>query len=81
MEEESIKELLYQAIEKIDDEKLLSAVYTILSSATQDNEIDVEVSDERLAMLKARESRYLNGEEKVYTIDQVKEKIGTKYGF
>ncbi len=38
MKEASIKELLYQAIGNIEDENLLLAVYTILSS---DNRITV----------------------------------------
>ena len=76
-----IKELLYQTIGNIEDENLLLAVYTILSSGKQDNGYELEVSEERLAMLKEREIRYLNGEEKVHTLKQVKHKIVAKYGF
>ena len=81
MEEASIKELLHEAIGNIEDENLLLAVYTILSSAKKDSDYQFEVSDERLAMLKERETRYLKGEEKVHTLEQVKDKIAAKYGF
>lgn len=81
MEEASIKELLHEAIGNIEDENLLLAVYTILSSAKKDSDYQSEVSDERLAMLKERETRYLKGEEKVHTLEQVKDKIAAKYGF
>jgi hypothetical protein len=81
MEETPIKELLHQTIEKINDENLLMAIYTILSSGRQDDNYEFEVSDERLAMLKERESKFLRGEDKAHTLKQVKDKIQAKYGF
>lgn len=81
MEETPIKELLHQTIEKINDEDLLIAVYTILSSSGQKENYEFEVSDERLAMLKERENRYLGGDDKAHTLKQVKDKIKAKYGF
>jgi hypothetical protein len=81
MEETPIKYFLKKNIEKINDENLLMAIYTILSSGRQDDNYEFEVSDERLAMLKERESKFLRGEDKAHTLKQVKDKIQAKYGF
>ena len=40
-----------------------------------------KTDDEILKMLKEREARYLSGEDKAYTIEEVNAKIFKKYGF
>ncbi len=67
---DSIKQALLKEIEQTENEKLLHAVYTILTCGK--NESDLELTEEQLQMLKEREEAYLSGKSKAYTWDEVK---------
>lgn len=75
----SIKELLHKVIEESNDEKLLEAVYTILSSQKRDGDVLFEVSDEQLNLLNEREERYLSGAEKTYSFEDFKKKFSDEH--
>ena len=69
-----IKQHLYKAIEEIDDEDFLQAVYTIVASKAAQGE-EYELTAEQLNMLEERRAQYLRGEGKSYTWDEVKERL------
>jgi hypothetical protein len=79
-QEISIKELLHKAIDESEDEKLLEAVYTILSSNKKDIDISIEVTDEQWMMLKEREEKYLSGSEQAYSFEDFKKKFSDEHG-
>jgi hypothetical protein len=77
---ESIKELLHKAIDESENEKLLEAVYTILSSQKVDSDLVFEVSEDQLNMLKEREEKYLSGSQKTYSLENFKRKFSDEHG-
>jgi hypothetical protein len=56
-----IKKHLYKAIEEIDDEAFLQAVYTIISSKMEQG-TTYELTAEQLQLLEDRREKYLKGE-------------------
>jgi hypothetical protein len=72
-----IKKHLYKAIEEIDDEAFLQAVYTIISSRKEQG-VTYELSDEQLQILEERREKYMKGEGGTYTWDEVKDRIRKK---
>lgn len=76
----SLKDKIHFAISDIEDEKLLESIYTLINYSTR-GEAVIEGSDEQLMRLKDREAKYLSGEYKAYTIEEVDAKIFAKYGF
>ncbi len=72
-----IKKHLYKAIEEIDDEAFLQAVYTIISSRKEQG-VTYELSDEQLQMLEERREKYLKGEGGTHSWDEVKDRIRKK---
>ncbi len=71
-----IKKHLYKAIAEIDDEAFLQAVYTIVSSKTEN--VEYELTSEQLQILEDRREKYIRGEGKSYTWDEVKDRIRKK---
>jgi hypothetical protein len=71
-----IKKHLYKAIEEIDDEAFLQAVYTIVSSKTEN--VEYELTAEQLQILEDRRETYLRGEGKSYTWEEVKDRLRKK---
>ncbi len=71
MSTDETKVLLYDLIEN-SDEKLIPILYSL---AMEYNHQHHEYSEIFLAELKERHSKYLSGESKSYTWDQIKEKI------
>ncbi|MEO7767085.1 MAG: hypothetical protein ABIS01_06645 [Ferruginibacter sp.] len=76
----SIKEKLHQAIECIDDEKILEAIYTILGSYRNEAE-DYELTDEQLKELEKKEAEHLSGKTKSYGLEEHIQMTKEKYGF
>jgi hypothetical protein len=74
-----IKKHLYKAIEEIDDEAFLQAVYTIVSSKMGQG-ATYELTTDQLQILEDRREKYLKGEGKSYTWDEVKDRIRKKDG-
>ena len=67
---------LNKAIEEIDDEAFLEAVYTIVYSKTEN--VEYELTSEQLQILEYRRETYLRGEGKSYTWEEVKYRIRKK---
>ena len=74
MSEAEIKKNLHIAIEEINDEAFLQAVYTIVSSKVEESK-EYELTPEQLRILEDRRAKHLSGESKSYTWDEVKERI------
>jgi hypothetical protein len=72
-----IKKHLYKAIEEIDDEAFLQAVYTIVSSKMEHG-VAYELTDDQLQILEDRREKYMKGEGKSYSWDEVKDRIRKK---
>jgi|GEM_PF-1795855 len=76
----SIKDKLHQAIECIDDEKVLEAFYTILGSYRNEAE-DYVLTDEQYKELKKREEDHMAGTSKSYSLEEHIHMTNVKYGF
>jgi hypothetical protein len=72
MTKTTLKKKIVDCVEHIHDEKILEAVYTLLNGQL-DN--DYELSAEDLKIIEARRKTILKGEEKTYTVTQVKKKL------
>ena len=68
-----LKKKIVDCVEHIDDEKILEAVYTLLNGQVDNN--DYELSAEDIKIINARRKSVLKGEEKTYTVAQVKRKL------
>jgi hypothetical protein len=68
-----LKKKIVDCVEHIDDEKILKAVYTLLNEQVDNN--DYELSAEDIKIIDARRKTVLKGNEKIYTVAQVKKKL------
>ncbi len=68
-----LKKKIYECIDHIDDDKLLEAVYTILNGHTTQN--DFQLSQNDIKIIEARKKSILKGQEKTYSVAEVKKKI------
>jgi hypothetical protein len=73
MTKTNLKKKIVDCVEHIDDEKILEAVYTLLNGQVSND--DYELSSEDLKIIDARRKTVLKGEEKTYTVAQVKKKL------
>jgi hypothetical protein len=71
-----LKNKLVKAIGEVKDEKLLEALYSVLSSHLYAGQ--VEVSDEDKSILDERHKRYKAGQETTMTVDEAVQKIRRK---
>ena len=68
-----LKNHLYKAIEKIDDNSFLEAVYKIISTKIEEEE-ELKLSDVQKQILDDRRKRHLMGESKSFSWTEVKKK-------
>ena len=73
MTKSNLKKKIVDCVEHIDDEKILEAVYTLLNGQVSND--DYELSKEDLEIINARRKSVLKGEEKTYTVAEVKKKL------
>ena len=73
MAKSNLKKKIVDCVEHIDDEKILEAVYTLLNGQVSND--DYELSAEDIKIIDARRKSVLKGEEKTYTVAQVKKKL------
>jgi putative addiction module component (TIGR02574 family) len=71
MTKEELKTELQQLIDQLDDEKMLEAVYTILSSQSPIKEL----TDEQKAELDKRLEQHEAGESESYSWEEVKKRV------
>ncbi len=64
--------------ESKNDDKVLEAVYTLLNGHVAND--DYELSSEDLKIISVRRKAILKGEEKIYTVSEVKKKLLKKLG-
>ena len=72
MTKTALKKKIVDCVEHIHDEKILEAVYTLLNGQLYN---DYQLSAEDLKIIEARRKTILKGEEKTYTVAQVKKKL------
>ncbi len=68
-----LKTKIRKCIDNIEDDAILNAVYTILNAHTLQD--DFELSTEDLKIIEARKKAVKLGQEKTYTVAEVKKKI------
>lgn len=73
-----LKKKIYNCVENINDDKILEAVYTLLNGHIANE--DYELSSEDLKIINARRKAILKGEEKTFTVAEVKKKLLKKVG-
>lgn len=77
MTQTALKRELHKAIDTIDDDALLEAVYTILHRKISPS---YELTDEDIQILEEREALYKAGKTKMFTSKEVRKKILKKLG-
>ncbi len=77
-EEITIKEVLHQTIEDIDDDKILYAAYTLLQKSRSH---PLELSQEQLYILHERDEQYQAGKMKTYSHEELDIEMKRKYRF
>jgi hypothetical protein len=68
-----LKKEIVKAINDINDESFLQAVYTILN--THNNGYEYELTDEDKNILNERKAHYKSGKAKTYTVAEVRKKV------
>jgi hypothetical protein len=76
MTKTALKKELHKAIDNIDDDTLLEAIYTILNSRA--NSYSFELSDEDLRIVEERRTLYEAGKLKTTTLAGFKKKVKKK---
>lgn len=69
----ALKKEIVKAIDTIEDENFLQAIYTIINNRIP--RYDFELSDEDINILQEREEKYKSGKSKTYTQEQVKKLV------
>jgi len=73
MTQNALKKELHKAIDNIEDDTLLGAIYTILNS--QHKQYSFELSEEDWNVVEERRASYEAGKSKAYTIKEVRKRI------
>ena len=74
-----LKNELTRAIEGIDDQLLLEALYTIINKAKIASKPEFVIEDEDWIKIEARKAAYESGKAKALTIDDVKKRFNKKF--
>lgn len=77
MTKATLKKNIHKAIDSIDDEAVLQAVYTLLNRVSVD---DYEWTDEDIRIVEERREAYLSGKAKMHGLEEVNKKIRKKLG-
>ena len=75
MTKTTLKKNIHKAIDNIDDDALLQAVYTLLSRVSDE---DYEWTKEDVRIAEERRVSYLSGKGKMYTLAEVNKMIKKK---
>ena len=73
-----LKKKIFNCVEHINDDKILEAVYTLLNGHIANE--DYELSADDLKIIGGRRKAILKGEEKTYTVAEVRKKLLKKIG-
>jgi len=73
MTKTALKKELHKAIDNIEDDTLLEAIYTILNS--QHKQYSFELSEKDWNVVEERRASYEAGKSKAYTIKEVRKRI------
>jgi len=69
----ALKKEIAKAIDTIEDENFLQAIYTIINN--RNPRYDFELSDEDMKILREREVAYKAGKTKVYTKEEMRKRV------
>jgi putative addiction module component (TIGR02574 family) len=73
MTKTTLKKHLHEAIDQIEDNSFLEAVYKIISTKVDEQE-DLKLSNEQKRLLDERRKKHQKGESKSYSWEEVKKK-------
>lgn len=73
MSQTALKKEIHKAIDNIDDDQLLEAIYTILNSRAYNSSF--ELTDEDIRVIEERRSAYKAGKTRMLSPSEVKKKI------
>ncbi len=73
----TLKKSIHKAVDSINDDTLLQAVYTLLNRVSTD---DFDWTDEDLRIVEERRAAYLSGKEKAISISEAKKRLKRKFG-
>jgi hypothetical protein len=77
MTKTTLKKNIHKAIDNINDDAVLQAVYTLLNRVSTD---DFDWTDEDLRIVEERRAAYLSGKEKTISISEAKKRLKRKFG-
>lgn len=77
MTKETLKKNIHKAIDNINDDAVLKAVYTLLNRVSVD---DFEWTDEDIRIVEERRASYLSGQDKGISISEAKRRLKKKLG-
>jgi hypothetical protein len=69
----ALKKEIVKAIDTIEDENFLQAIYTIINN--RNPRYDFELSNEDMRILREREVAYKSGKTKVYTKEEMRKRV------
>ena len=73
----TLKKNIHKAIDNINDDDVLQAVYTLLNKVSVD---DFEWTDEDIRIVEERRASYLSGKDKGMSINEAKRRLKKKFG-
>jgi len=68
-----LKSKINKAVNSIDDESFLEAIYVIINK--HNNEITYQIDHDEIQLLNERKELYESGKAKTYSVQEVREKI------
>ncbi len=72
MTKAALKKEIAKAVSKIEDEKFLEAIYTIIQNSKVKT---YSIPEEELMILNDRRTKYISGKAKTFTPEEVKKKL------
>lgn len=74
-----LKGELTKAIEEINDESLLVALYTIINKAKLAGQSEFEISEDEWKIIEERQKAFKAGEAKTITINEIRKRLNKKF--
>ena len=76
MTKTTLKKNIHKAIDNINDDAILQAVYTLLNNVSTE---DHDWTDEDIRIVEERRANYLNGKTKAMSMSEVKKRLSKRF--
>ena len=77
MTKTTLKKNIHKAIDNIDDDAILHAVYTLLNKVSSDEQ---DWTDEDIKIVEERRASYISGKDKGISVSEAKKRLKRKFG-